>query len=199
MNNEEYLKQHQIDGALIKAEVDLEHETLLERIARMKTICHKLLIIERDKERTILELEKQIILREESDTHMLNEVQSAEALLLSLHERNVIMEQSLQEALQLQQGYQELIAALKANPPYVESQVKALEVEVEVELSEKQFHDLCQHRAKLQDDVRRLEGVTKQQLIERIHYFRNARTEIQVEKKQVNRELRHLRENRLGS
>jgi hypothetical protein len=87
MNSEEYLKQHQIDGALIKDEVDLEHETLLERIARMKTICNKLLIIERDKERTILELEKQIILREESDTHMLNEVQSAEALLHSLPRR----------------------------------------------------------------------------------------------------------------
>jgi hypothetical protein len=193
MNSEEYLSKHQLDGsALIKDEVDLEYGTLLERIARMKTICNKLLIIEREKERNILELEKQIILREESDTHMINEVQSAEILLHSLHERNVVMEKSLQEALELQQGYVELIATLKANPPYVESQVKALEVENE--LADKQFQDLCQHRAKLQEDVKRLEGNRKQQLIERINYFRNARTEIAVKKKQVNRELRHLRE-----
>lgn len=60
MNSEEYLKSHQIEGAFIKDEIDLEFETLQDRIARMKTICNKLLIIEREKERTILDLEKQV-------------------------------------------------------------------------------------------------------------------------------------------
>lgn len=123
---------------------------------------------------------------------MINEVQTAEALLHSLHERNLVMEKALQEAMELQQGYQELLAALKANPPYIESQVKALEVEYE--LSEKQFQDLCTQRAKLQEEKKRLEGTKKQQLIERINYFRSARGEIQSKKKQVQKELRHLRE-----
>jgi hypothetical protein len=60
MNGEEYLQAHRADSglSLIRDETDLELDAVQERIARMKNICNKLLIIQREKERSILELEK---------------------------------------------------------------------------------------------------------------------------------------------
>jgi hypothetical protein len=102
------------------------------------------------------------------------------------------MEKSYDEAKVLQDGYLSLIKALKLNPPYVESHVKSLEVEVA--LAEKQFEELCGHRAKLYHEGERIDKIKKQQLGERIQYFKNARTEIAVKKKQVMKELKHLKE-----
>lgn len=123
---------------------------------------------------------------------MINEVQSGEALITSLHERNVIMEKSYDEAKVLEDGYLSLIKGLKLNPPYVESHVKSLEVEVA--LAEKQFDELCNHRAKLYHEGERIDKIKKQQLSERIQYFKNARSEISLKKKQVLKELKHLKE-----
>ncbi len=134
----------------------------------------------------------QIILRQESDTVLINEVQSSEALITSLHDRNVIMEKSFDEAKVLEDGYLSLIKALKLNPPYVESHVKSLEVEVA--LVEKQFEELCHHRGKLYHEGERIDKMKKQQLSERIQYFKNARGEISLKKKQVLKELKHLKE-----
>lgn len=61
ITSEEYLQSHRVDrGGLIKDELDLEHETYLDRISRMKTIWNKLLIIQREKERIITELENAV-------------------------------------------------------------------------------------------------------------------------------------------
>lgn len=61
MNSEEYLQSHRTEsGTIIKDEVDLEHDTVMDRIDRMKSICNKLIIIQREKERAILELEKTV-------------------------------------------------------------------------------------------------------------------------------------------
>jgi hypothetical protein len=62
MNGEEYLQSHRNDmaGTLIKDETDLEFDAVTDRISRMKSICNKLLIIQKEKERNILELEKNV-------------------------------------------------------------------------------------------------------------------------------------------
>lgn len=61
MNGEEYLQSHRNEmGGLIKDEMDLELDTVVDRISRMKSICNKLLIIQKEKERNILELEKNV-------------------------------------------------------------------------------------------------------------------------------------------
>jgi hypothetical protein len=61
ITGEEYLQSHRIDHTeLIKDELDLEYQTYLDRIARMKTIWNKLLIIQREKERIITEMEKEV-------------------------------------------------------------------------------------------------------------------------------------------
>lgn len=123
---------------------------------------------------------------------MINEVQSGETLIKSLHDRNVIMEKSLEEAKKLEDGYLSLIRSLKRNPPYVESHVQSLEVEVS--LAEKQFDELCQHRSKLYFEGERIEKLKKQQLLDRIQYFKTARQEIAIKKKQVQKELKGLKE-----
>ncbi|RYH32334.1 hypothetical protein EON65_00715 [archaeon] len=133
----------------------------------------------------------QIILRQEADTHLINEVQNGEALIKSLHERNITMEKSLREAKILQDGYMELLKALKMNPPYNEAHVKALEVEVD--LAKKQFDDLCTHRNKLYIEGEKLDHVRKRQLLERINYFQVARQEITAKKKVVGKEVKHLK------
>lgn len=53
----------------------------------------------------------------------------------------------LQVARQVEDGYNELLKVLKNNPPYIESHVKALEIEVQ--LAQKQFEDMCEHRNNL--------------------------------------------------
>ncbi len=64
ITSEEYLQSHRIErsggSVLIKDEMDLEYDTLLDRIARMKTICNKLLIIQREKSKSINDLEHQV-------------------------------------------------------------------------------------------------------------------------------------------
>jgi len=50
-------------------------------------------------------------------------------------------------ARQVEDGYNELLKVLKNNPPYIESHVKALEIEVQ--LAQKQFEDMCEHRNNL--------------------------------------------------
>jgi hypothetical protein len=193
LTNDEYLQSHRMDrGGLIKDETDLEYESYLDRVARMKGIWNKLLIIEREKERIITELENAIILRQESDTILINEVQSGEALIKTLNDRNVMMEKNLREAVILEEGYKELIKCLKLNPPYVETHVAALELEVS--LAEKQFNDLCLHRAKLYQESIKLEEVKKKQLQEKINYFKTARQEIATKKKGVLKEVKHLKE-----
>lgn len=194
ITQEEYLQSHRTDAAansLIKDETDLEVVSFLDRISRMKAIYNKLLIIQREKERSIDELENDIVLRQESDTHLINEVTNGEALIKSLHERNIAMEMSLREAKVLQEGYLELMKALKLNPPYNEPHVQALEVEVD--LARRQFDDLCQHRQRLYSEGEKLDNVRKQQLTERINYFKVAREEIGAKKKQVQREIKHLK------
>ena len=66
MNGEEYLQSHrnEMSGTLIKDEMDLEFDAVMDRISRMKSICNKLLIIQKEKERNILELEKSVSFRE---------------------------------------------------------------------------------------------------------------------------------------
>ena len=53
----------------------------------------------------------------------------------------------VQVARQVEDGYNELLKVLKNNPPYIESHVKALEIEVQ--LAQKQFEDMCEHRNNL--------------------------------------------------
>ncbi|RYH32333.1 hypothetical protein EON65_00710 [archaeon] len=63
ISHDEYLHQHRTEAAtnsLIKDETDLELVTLLDRISRMKSISNKLLIIQREKERSIEELENEV-------------------------------------------------------------------------------------------------------------------------------------------
>eukprot|EP00981_Chlorochromonas_danica_P014262 scaffold7649_cov165-Ochromonas_danica.AAC.2 len=195
ISHEEYMESHRSEavgvGGLIKDETDLELVALLDRISQMKSINNKLLIIQREKERSIDELENEIILRQESDTFLINEVQNGESLLKSLHERNVTMEKSFKEAKILQDGYLELLKALKLNPPYSEAHVRSLEIEVE--LANQQFNDLSQHRQRLYNEGEKLDTVRKQQLSERISYFRVARDEVNMKKKQIVKEIKHLK------
>eukprot|EP01034_Spumella_vulgaris_P021817 gene21817-27886_t len=195
MSNEEYVQSHRVEragGGLIKDEVDLEFEASLERIARMKTIRNKLNILKREKITTIADLDNQINLRNESDALLISEVNASELLIKSLNERNLLMEQNLLEARQLHDGYTELLKILKNNPPYIESHVKALEVEVE--LAEKQFADLVVHRTSLYQEAERLDTVKRRTLQERIDYYKGATHDVLVKKKQVQREIKHMKD-----
>jgi hypothetical protein len=63
ISHEEYLASHRPEdapGGLVKDETDLELISLLDRISRMKAISNKLLIIHREKERNIEELENEV-------------------------------------------------------------------------------------------------------------------------------------------
>lgn len=63
LNHEEYMNSHRAmegSGALIKDEEDLEYVTTLDRIARLKTVLNKLSIIQKEKDRTINALEKEV-------------------------------------------------------------------------------------------------------------------------------------------
>lgn len=102
------------------------------------------------------------------------------------------MEKNLREAIILEDGYKDLIKSLKLNPPYIESHVQSLEVEVS--LAERQFSDLCQQRAKLYQESVKLEEVKKKHLVEKISYFKNARQEIQAKKKAILKEIKHLKD-----
>ncbi len=117
---------------------------------------------------------------------------ASELLIKSLNERNIVMEQNMIEARQLNDGYQKLLLVLKNNPPYLESHVQSLEIEVE--LAEKQFADLCEHRNNLYLEAERLDTVKRKQLQERIAYYKDAIHEVQAKKKQVQREIKHLKD-----
>lgn len=64
ITSEEYIQSHRLERSggslLIKDEMDLEFGTLLDRTALMKTICNKLLIIQREKQKSIVALEHQV-------------------------------------------------------------------------------------------------------------------------------------------
>lgn len=64
ISHEEYIESHRSEalgvGGLIKDETDLEVVALLDRISQMKSINNKLLIIQREKERNIEELENEV-------------------------------------------------------------------------------------------------------------------------------------------
>ena len=89
-----------------------------------------------------------------------------EVLLRHLNDRNVAMEKDMEEARKLEDGYNELLKVLKNNPPYIESHVKALEIEVE--LANKQFHDMCEYRNKLYHETDQSDRYKREQQIERI-------------------------------
>ncbi len=66
-------------------------------------------------------------------------------------------------------------------------------LEIEVQLAEKQFTDLCLHRNNLYLEAERLDTVKRKQLQERIAYYKDAQHEVQVKKKQVQREIKHMK------
>jgi hypothetical protein len=80
---------------------------------------------------------------------------------------------------------------LKNNPPYIESHVKALEIEVQ--LAEKQFQELCEHRNKLYHETEMANQFKREQLLERIEYFQHARYEVALKKKQILRQTRMMK------
>ena len=59
---------------------------------------------------------------------MVNDVNAGEALIKDLGERNIAIERSLNDARTINEGYTQLIKALKSNPPFKESHVKSLEI-----------------------------------------------------------------------
>jgi hypothetical protein len=193
MNNDEYISKHKVDrvgGAVIKDETDLEMGACLDRISRMKTVCNKLTVIQNEKLRLINNLHRQVVHRHETDQQLIDEVVNSEVLLRHLNTRNVAMEQDMEVARQVEDGYNELLKVLKNNPPYIESHVKALEIEAQ--LAQKQFEDMCEHRNKLYHETELANENKRQQLIERIEYFQHARYEVAVKKKQVLRQTRTL-------
>lgn len=66
ITSEEYLHSHRLDSSsstsIIRDELDLECNALLDRIARMKTIWNKLQIIQHEKEKMIVDLENTVSL-----------------------------------------------------------------------------------------------------------------------------------------
>ena len=194
INNDEYLNKHKtenIGGAIIKDENDLEYETMKDRIARIKTIRNKLTVIHNTKVRTIQTLYSQVIHRHETDQQLIDEVVNSEVLLKHLNERNMTMETDMFEAEKIKDGYNELLKVLKNNPPYIEAHIKALEIEVQ--LAEKQFQELCEHRNKLYHETEITDQYKRDQLIEKIEYFQHARYEIAVKKKQIMRKTKQLK------
>lgn len=129
--------------------------------------------------------------RHETDQQLIDEVVNSEVLLRHLNDRNVSMEHDMAEAKKVEDGYLELLKVLKNNPPYIEAHVKALEIEVQ--LAEKQFQDLCEHRDKLYHETEKSDLYKREQQLERIEYFQHARYEVAIKKKQVLRQMRILK------
>jgi len=173
-----------------KDEQMLEYGHMLERISKMKNIWNKLDIVHRDKTNILLSYEKQILMRRESDMQLVNEVNAGETLIKDLGERNIAIERSLNDARTINEGYMQLIKALKNNAPFREAHVKSLEIELE--LAERQFKDLCQHRNTLYKDVEKLEAVKRKEIADRVSYFASARAEIALKKAQVEQEMRDI-------
>lgn len=123
---------------------------------------------------------------------MIDQVHTSEMLIETLHERNLAMEKNLESAKLLEEGLSELLTQLKNNPPFLEAHVQALEIEVG--LAEKQFQDMCKHRYTLYHDGVRQTNFRRQQLQEQIEYFMKARSDVALKKKQVRKEIIHLRD-----
>jgi hypothetical protein len=194
INNDEYISKHKVErigGGIVKDENDLEFEANMDRVARMKTIRNKLTVIYNEKVRTIHELHRQVVHRHETDQQLIDEVVNSEVLLRHLNDRNVAMERDMVEAERIRDGYNELLKVLKNNPPYIESHVKALEIEVQ--LAEKQFQELCEHRNKLYHETEMANQFKREQLLERIEYFQHARYEVALKKKQILRQTRMMK------
>ncbi len=112
LNNEEYMNHHsqKLSGnVVIHDEHDLEHETYVDRIARMKTIINKLHIIAHEKERFITSLANQVQLRRENDAQLIDTVQASEQLIVALNDRNNGMDAAYEEVRALAKGYDELL------------------------------------------------------------------------------------------
>jgi ATP-dependent Zn protease len=65
MNNDDYLNDHKVDrtgSTIIRNEDDLEFETLLDRVSKMKNILNKLDIIKREKNKNIEMLDNQVFI-----------------------------------------------------------------------------------------------------------------------------------------
>lgn len=195
INNAEYIQSHTIDrtgGGLITNATDLELETEKDRISRLKMITNKLDIIAREKNRVIIDLQNQVVLRNDSDLQLKNDVNNSELLISSLTERNHLMEKSYDEVRILNEGYVALLKSLKENPPYIESHVASLEVQVE--LAEKQFRDLYEHRVSMYREADRLDNVKRKQLEERLTYYQKARAQLAAKKKEVQKDTRYIKE-----
>ena len=61
-----------------------------------------------------------------------------------------------------------------------------------MELAERQFKDLCQHRNTLYKDVEKLEAVRRKEIADRLSYFASARAEIAIKKSQVEQEMKDM-------
>ena len=195
LSNEEYIDKNRIvrtGAGVITDEMGLEYEANLDRISRMKSIRNKLSQIHREKKRTLVRLESDISRRNESDQQLIGEVQSSEVLLRSLHQRNITMERNLEEAKQLEEGYNELLKVLKKNPPYMEAHVQSLEMESG--LAEKQFQDMVAHRHQLYHEKEKEDALKMEDFRDQYAYFAHARTEVAQKKRQVRREIMHLKD-----
>ena len=67
-------------------------------------------------------------MRDESDAQLLSDVNNGEALIKALGERNIAIERSLNDAKTINEGYMQLMKAVKNNAPFRESHVKSLEI-----------------------------------------------------------------------
>ncbi|KAJ1406116.1 hypothetical protein B484DRAFT_211846 [Ochromonadaceae sp. CCMP2298] len=193
MNNDDYMNKHKVNrigAGVIVDENDLEYEASLDRMARMKTICNKLKIIHREKSRSIEQLAAQLSMRNDMDQQLVDEVVASEGLLRRLHERNGVVERGMEEARRVEAGYKALLLVLKKNPPFQESHVQSMEVEVE--LAEKQLAALCLHRSKLYEEVGQHDLHQRETILEQIEYFEHARGEVALKKKAIVREIRQV-------
>ena len=146
-------------------------------------MCNKLNIIKREKKKLISDLNGEIILRKESDAQLMSEVEASETLIKSLGNRNMTMEESLDEARRINEGYSELLKVLKVNPPYLESHVQSLEVEYS--LADKQFKELVAFRTKLYEEAEKIDQVGTQRVYDRVQYYEHARDEVAVRMDEV--------------
>ena len=67
-------------------------------------------------------------MRDESDAQLISDVNNGEALIKALGERNIAIERSLNDAKTINEGYLQLMKAVKNNAPFRESHVKSLEI-----------------------------------------------------------------------
>lgn len=70
----------------------------------------------------------QVSIRRESDAQLISDVNNGEALIKALGERNIAIERSLTDVKTINEGYSQLLKALKKNAPFRESHVKSLEI-----------------------------------------------------------------------